>query len=54
MRRFISGFAPRKAPHGSARNHVSVIELPDIFAAALALLTFAVFAALVWAGNHQH
>ena len=31
-----------------------MIELPDIFAAALALLTFAVFAALVWAGNHQH
>jgi hypothetical protein len=31
-----------------------VIELPDIFAAGLALLTFAVFAALVWAGNHQH
>ncbi len=31
-----------------------VIELPDIFAAVLALLTFAVFAALTWAGNHGH
>ena len=31
-----------------------MIELPDIFAAALVLLTFAVFAALVWAGSHQH
>jgi hypothetical protein len=31
-----------------------VVELPDILASALALLTFAVFAALIWAGNHQH
>ena len=31
-----------------------MIEVPDIFAAFIALLTFAVFAALIWAGNHQH
>ena len=31
-----------------------MIELPDIFAAVLAVLTFAVFAALAWAGNHGH
>jgi hypothetical protein len=31
-----------------------VIDVPDPLAAALALLTFAVFAALIWAGNHQH
>jgi hypothetical protein len=31
-----------------------VIELSDIVAAALALLTVAVFAAMIWAGNHQH
>jgi hypothetical protein len=31
-----------------------VIEVPDIVAVVLALLTFAVFAALIWAGNHQH
>jgi hypothetical protein len=31
-----------------------VIELPDIVPAALTLLTFAVFAALIWAGNRQH
>ena len=31
-----------------------VIELPDIFAAVLVLLTFAVFAALTWAGNRVH
>jgi hypothetical protein len=31
-----------------------VIDAPDIFSVALALLTFAVFAALIWAGNHQH
>jgi hypothetical protein len=31
-----------------------VIELHDILAAALALTTVAVFAAMIWAGNHQH
>jgi hypothetical protein len=31
-----------------------VIEVPDILAAGLTLLTFAVFAALIWAGSHQH
>jgi hypothetical protein len=51
---FIGGFVTPKTPHRSPRNHEPVIELPDIFAVALALLTFAVFAALVWAGNHQH
>ena len=50
----MSGFVRPKAAHRRGRNHDSVIELPDIFAAALALLTFAVFAALIWAGNHQH
>jgi hypothetical protein len=51
---FIGGFTRPKAPHRRGRHHDPVIELPDIFSAALALLTFAVFAALVWAGNHQH
>jgi hypothetical protein len=41
-------FATPKAPYRSARNHGCVI------ATLLALLTFAVFAALIWAGNHQH
>lgn len=31
-----------------------VIELPDIFTAILTLLTFAVFAALIWAGSYEH
>jgi len=31
-----------------------VIELSDIFAAGLMLLTVALFAAMIWAGNHQH
>jgi hypothetical protein len=31
-----------------------VIELPDIFAAALMILTVALFAAMIWAGNHSH
>jgi hypothetical protein len=33
---------------------MSVIELPDILAGALVLLTVALFAAMIWAGNHQH
>jgi hypothetical protein len=31
-----------------------VIDLPDVLAAALTLLTVAVFAVMIWAGNHQH
>jgi hypothetical protein len=31
-----------------------VIDAPDIFSAAVALLAFAVFAVMIWAGNHQH
>jgi hypothetical protein len=33
---------------------VGMIELTDIVAASLALLTVAVFAAMIWAGQHQH
>jgi hypothetical protein len=31
-----------------------VIELPSIFAAGLVLLTVVLFAAMIWAGRHQH
>ena len=31
-----------------------VIDLPHIFAVAVMLLTVALFAAMIWAGNHQH
>jgi hypothetical protein len=31
-----------------------VFDLPDVLAVALMLLTVAVFAAMIWAGNHQH
>jgi hypothetical protein len=31
-----------------------VIDLPDIFAVALMLLTAAIFGAMIWAGNHSH
>jgi hypothetical protein len=31
-----------------------VIDLPDPFAAALLLLTIALFGAMIWAGNHSH
>jgi threonine/homoserine efflux transporter RhtA len=31
-----------------------VIEISDIFGVALAVLTCAVFAVMIWAGNRQH
>jgi hypothetical protein len=34
--------------------NTGVIELPDIFAVVLMLLAVALFAAMIWAGNHQH
>jgi hypothetical protein len=45
---FMNLFARAKAPQRDGRNHLLVI------ATVLALLTFAVFAALIYAGNHQH
>jgi hypothetical protein len=53
-RRFSARFADAKAPQRITRNHARVIDLPDIFAVALTLLTVALFAAMIWAGNHQH
>ena len=46
--RFMNLFARAKAPQRDGRNPLPVI------ATLLALLTFAVFAALIYAGNHQH
>ena len=51
---FSRRFTRPKAPQGHGWDDVCVIEVPDIFAVALTLLTFAVFAALIWAGRHQH
>jgi hypothetical protein len=31
-----------------------MIELPSIFAGLLVLMIVAVFAAMIWAGHHQH
>jgi hypothetical protein len=31
-----------------------VIDLPNFFAVALMLLAVAIFAAMIWAGNHTH
>jgi hypothetical protein len=31
-----------------------VLQLPDIFSVAVVVLTVALFAAMIWAGNHQH
>jgi hypothetical protein len=47
-------FADAQDPQGVARDHARVMELHDAFAAALVLLTVAVFAAMIWAGNHSH
>jgi hypothetical protein len=31
-----------------------VIDLPNLLVVAVMVLTVAVFAAMIWAGNHQH
>jgi hypothetical protein len=31
-----------------------VIDLPDLFAGLLMVLTVAVFGVMIWAGNHRH
>ena len=43
-----------KGAHGVARHHACVIELTDIAAGALMLLTVALLAVMIWAGTHQH
>jgi hypothetical protein len=45
--------APKEA-HGVAREYGCVIELTDIVAGALMLLTVALLAVMIWAGTHQH
>jgi hypothetical protein len=52
--RFRGGFAGPDAAQCLTRNHARVIDLPDIFAVAIMLLTGALFAAMIWAGNHRH
>ena len=39
---------------GSGGSIGHMIDVPDLFAGALVLLTVALFAAMIWAGNHQH
>ena len=51
---FSENFGRAEAPHGIGWLTGIVIELPDILAGALMLLTVALFAAMIWAGNHQH
>jgi hypothetical protein len=31
-----------------------MIDVPNLFAGIVVLLTVALFAAMIWAGNHQH
>jgi hypothetical protein len=47
-------FADPEPQHGPARDHARVIELSDVAAVALMLLTVALFSVMIWAGNHQH
>jgi hypothetical protein len=43
-----------KGTQGVARDDGCVIELTDILAGALMLLTVALLAVMIWAGTHQH
>jgi hypothetical protein len=47
-------FPGPKGSQGVVRHPGDVIESPDILAGALMLLAVAVFAAMIWAGGHQH
>ena len=51
---FRRGLGDRKAAHRVTRHDARVIDLPDVFAGLLMLLTVALFAAMIWAGNHRH
>jgi hypothetical protein len=51
---FSPGLEDAKAAGRLARNHARVIDLPHVFAVALMILTIALFAAMIWAGNHEH
>jgi hypothetical protein len=44
-------FARAQAPLGVSWLNTSMV---DLLPAALLLLTVALFAAMIWAGNHQH
>jgi hypothetical protein len=48
---FSAALRLRKGTRGSMNG---MIELPSLFAGALVLLVVALFAAMIWAGNHQH
>lgn len=46
--------AAPEIPQWTPRDDVCVIDLGEIFAAALMVLTVAVFATMIWAGSHRH
>ena len=46
--------APLRRRVGWGAHPGSVIDAPHIFAVVVLLLTVALFAAMIWAGNHQH
>jgi hypothetical protein len=47
-------FDAPKGAHGIARHYACVVELTDILAGALMLVTVALLAVMIWAGTHQH
>jgi hypothetical protein len=47
-------FARAQARQGVSWLNASVIEPLNILAVLVLLLTVALFAAMIWAGNHQH
>ena len=46
--------ASRAPAQSFVRNRVGMFDLTDAIPAGLALLTVAVFAAMIWAGNYRH
>ena len=44
----------REVRIGKRRDPVLMLDVTTILAAVLALSAAAVFAAMIWAGNHQH
>jgi hypothetical protein len=47
-------FVSRGLAHSFVRHRVGMFDLSDAVPAALALLTVAVFVAMIWAGNYRH
>jgi hypothetical protein len=51
LSRALAGAGPA---HSFVRDPGAMVELSDAFAVVLALLAAALFAVMIWAGNHTH